>query len=474
MSSTTKFSRRQFLRAAATVAGGAALAACAAPAAPAPAATSAPAAAPKAEEKPKAEAPAPAAPVTVRLAAWADVTDKDVYDNIVADFAKVDSSVKGVVEQYPGGHYDKIQANFAAGAPADVIYFQGWSWQPFADKDVLMPVDDLIKRDKAEGLWPNIQNYKENTIWHEKTYMSAADTGSVVMFYAKELFDKAGVAYPKPGWTYAEFQQMVQKLTRKEGDVQYYGYAQAGGWNGTYLRSLHWMHMDGKSEWDQRVEPKKSMWVQDEIINALQFTVVDTIAKGWCPSPATIQGGGVTVATGRVAMCMEGPWTLANMQGPKAAKQGGIAFDVIEPPVGKTGKDETIAEVHGYVVAKATKALDAAWKLYKYIMTDPGQKRIADGGRMCGTPENIEKMWVPTAQKTYNFSNGKAFADSMRTGMNPLFAGAGANYDAVAGTGAPLTVAWEAMLNGTPASKAITEAQPKLQKILDDYWAKKK
>jgi hypothetical protein len=92
---------------------------------------------------------------------------------------------------------------------------------------------------------------------------------------------------------------------------------------------------------------------------------------------------------------------------------------------------------------------------------------------MCSTPDNIEKFWVPIAQKTYKFENGKAFASAMRTGMNPLFAGAGANYDAMAGQGAPLTVAWDAMLNGTPAKQAITEAQPKLQKILDDYWAKK-
>jgi multiple sugar transport system substrate-binding protein len=197
------------------------------------------------------------------------------------------------------------------------------------------------------------------------------------------------------------------------------------------------------------------------------------IAKGMCPSPATIQGGGVTIATGRVAMTIEGPWSLANMQGDKPAKEGGVPFDVVEPPVGKTGKDETIAEVHGQVMAKSTKQPDAAWKLLKYIMTDPGQQRIAEGGRMCGTPDNIEKFWVPTAQKLYKFENGKAFADAMRTGKNPLFAGAGANYDAIAGTGAPLAVAWDAMLNGTSAQAALTEAEPKLQKILDDYWKKK-
>ena len=467
MGTRTKTSRREFLRTTAIVMGGAVLAACTPAAAP-----GAPTAPAKEETQPAAQ-PAAAEPVAIRIVAWGDVTDKQVYDNIVADFIKAEPSVKPTVEQYPGGYYDKIQANFAAGTPADLIYFQGWSWQPFADKGVLAPLDDFISKDQAAKFWPDIENYKDNTQWYGKTYMTVADTGSVIMLYAKELFDKAGVPYPKPGWTYVDFQNAVEKTTRKDGDVQYYGYAQAGGWNGTYLRSLHWMHMDGAVEWDTRIEPKKSQWVQDPITNALQYTVVDVIANGMSPSPATIQGGGVTVATGRVAMTMEGPWFLAQMQGDKPAKEGGVPFDVIEPPVGSTGKDETIAEVHGQVMAKDTKQPDAAWKLLKYIMTDAGQQRIAEGGRMCGTPDNIEKYWVPIAQKTYNFENGKAFADSMRTGMNPLFAGAGANYDAVAGTGAPLAVAWDAMLNGTSAKAALTEAEPKLQKILDDYWKKK-
>ena len=463
MSASRKTSRRDFLRGTALVMGGAVLAACAPAAAPAPGA-------PAKEEGPK---PASAEPVDIRIVAWGDVTDKQVYEAIVADFVKAEPNIKPTIEQYPGGYYEKIQANFAAGTPADLIYFQGWSWQPFADKGVLAPLDEFITKDQAAKFWPDIQNYKDNTQWYGKTYMTVADTGSVIMFYAKDLFDKAEVPQPKAGWTYADFQNAVEKTTRKDGETQYYGYAQAGGWNGTYLRSLHWMHMDGEVEWDQRIEPKKSQWTQESIVKNLQYTVVEVIAKGMCPSPATIQGGGVTIATGRVAMCMEGPWFLAQMQGATPATEGGIAFDVIEPPVGKTGKDETIAEVHGQVMSKATKQPDAAWKLLQYIMTDAGQQRIAEGGRMCGTPDNIEKFWVPIAQKTYNFTNGKAFADSMRTGMNPLFAGAGANYDAMAGSGAPLAVAWDAMLNGTSAQAALAEAEPKLQKILDDYWAKK-
>jgi len=460
-------SRRDFLRGAALVVGVMPIvAACAAPAAP-----SAPAAG--AEPAPAAAAAPAAAVQEIRLAAWADTTDRTVYENIVDYFAKTHTGMIATIEQYPGGHYDKIQANFAGGTSADVIYFQGWSWQPFADKDQLLALDDFVARDNYEFAWPDTPNYIDNTQWYGQRYMTVADTGSVVMLYNKDLFDKAEIAYPTAGWTYADFQYAVENISGEEGGVKTYGYAQAGGWNGTYLRSLHWMRMNGGLEWDTIVEPKESKWMQEEILAGLQYTVVDTIANGWCPSPATMQGGGVSVATGRVAMVMEGPWYLSQLYGPDAAIEGGVRFDAVEPPVGSTGQDETIAEVHGYVIAKSTKVADAAWELQKDIMSEEGQKRIAEGGRMCSTPEFIESLWAPIAQKTFNFENAKAYADSMRTGRNPIISGAGANYDAVAGPSTPLQVAWDAMLNGVSAKEAIGEAQPLLQKILDDYWAKK-
>ena len=74
--------------------------------------------------------------------------------------------------------------------------------------------------------------------------------------------------------------------------------------------------------------------MQESILDGLQYTVVDTVANGFCPSPATIQGGGVSLATGRVAMVMEGPWYLAQLYGPDAAVEGGIPFDAVEPPLG--------------------------------------------------------------------------------------------------------------------------------------------
>lgn len=417
--------------------------------------------------------PAAAEPAQIRLSAWGDVTDKEVYEAIVADLAAEDPTVLATVEQYPGGYYDKIQANFAAGTAADVLYFQGWSWQPFADNGVLFPLTDFIDMDDAGDLWPDVENYHVNTRRNGSTYMSVADTGSCIMFYVKDVFDKAGLPYPTDDWTYEEFQSMVEATSFEDGGTKYYGYAQAHGWNGAYLRCIHWLRMNGALEWDRVDEPTKALFVQDEIVEALQFVITDVIADGWCPTPDTIAGGGISTSTGRVAMNVEGPWTLANFQGPNAAIEGGTAFDVVRMPKGSVGEDLTIAEVHGHVMAISCLEREAAWKLMKFIMERQGQERIADGGRMCGTPDLIEELWVPRAQETYHFENAKAFADAMRTGGTPVVAGAGANYDAIAGSGAPINAAWEAMMYGTSARDALTEANPLVQRILDEYWEDK-
>jgi multiple sugar transport system substrate-binding protein len=410
----------------------------------------------------------------IRVSVWGDVPDKATYDGITAAFNKENPTITSVGEQYVGSgndYYDKMQTALAGGTAPDVLHFQGWSWQAYADKGVLVPLDDLIKRDNASASWPQIDNYVNNDKWHGKVYLSHSDTGSVVMFYNKQLFDKFGVPYPKDNWTYEDFKSTVEKMTRKDGGTQYYGFAQAGGWNGAYGRAFAFMRSDGELEWDRIVEPKKANFLQPTLLSKLQETIVDFIAKGMCPSPSVVTGGGVAIATGVVALTPEGPWYLAQMQGDKATTKGGIPFDVVQMPKGKAAQPTPSAEVQGHALNKASKNQDQAWTFLKYCTQETAQTIIAQNGRMCGTPNLIKKIWVPIAQKTFNFTNGNAFATAEEIGQTPIINGAGANMDAVSqAAGTPLTDAWDAMVNGTSAKDALTAANPAVQLILDNYW----
>jgi multiple sugar transport system substrate-binding protein len=469
-------SRRDFLRAGALTAAGATLAACAAqpaaPAAPAPA-----------EEKTEAtavpEAPAqeaaPAGATNLRLSVWADVQDADVYTKLTNAFMEKNPDIKVAIEQYAGGYYEKIQANFAGGDSADMLYFQGWMWLPYAESQVIAPLDEFVNADSMQAKWPDSQGYKYMTEWKGGKYMSPTDTGPLVVYYNKDLFDKKGVEYPKEGWTWEDYQDIVQKLSFEEDGTKYYGWAQAAGWNGGYGRSIHFMRRNGYIEWDQIIEPKTAKWAADDVVSGLDFTIQQAVANEWSPSPEVIQGGGVGVDTGRCAMVLEGPWFMPRCWGELstlAKETGGINYDVIHPPYGSDKKNNAFAHVHGHCMASSSPNKAAAWTLLKFILDTEGQTFIANGGRMPGHPDNIDSLWAPIATEKYNFTNSKAFSDGMREGSTPMVLGEGGEFNAYGG--GPLQVLWDKLLgNTTPTEQAVNEANVELQASLDKYWAER-
>lgn len=64
-------------------------------------------------------------------------------------------------------------------------------------------------------------------------YGLPAFVGTSGLYYNKDLFDKFAIAYPKEGITWDELYELAVKLTRKDGDVQYYGFAND---NNSYLQ----------------------------------------------------------------------------------------------------------------------------------------------------------------------------------------------------------------------------------------------
>jgi len=455
--STANLSRRKFLKASAFTVSGMMLAACTTPGA-APAGDGA--------------APVTSEGVSLRLSAWADVQDAVVYENIVKAYQEIAEDVNVSVEQYPGGYYEKVQANFAAGDSADVLYMQGWMWQAFAENSVLADLSDHISADGAEDFFPDGENYDNQTLWQGGRYMTPTDTGSLVIYYNKDLFDKKGIAYPQEGWKWDEFQQMVQDLSYEENGTKFYGWGQAQGWNGGYGRATTFMRRNGHVEWDRISEPTKAYWDHPDISSALQFLIYDAIANDWSPGPEVVDGGGVGLDTGRVAMYLEGPWVMPRLRGELATTAEGINFDVIAAPTGDANSNFTFGHVHGHVITASSAHNEQSWDLIKYILGDDGQTIIANGGRMCGTPDNIENIWGDIASTTYGFTNTAAFSETMRNSSISVIFGEGTQLGAY--SGGPITTLWDKLLGQTEtAEEALKIAQVEIQDHVDQYWAER-
>ncbi len=110
---------------------------------------------------------------------------------------------------------------------ADVV---GWSMEPELSR--LGLVRDLTPFMEADHLFDRSDFYPfmlEHYQWDNSLWALPAWAIPEVIFYNKDVFDRAGLSYPQPGWDQEAFWQTVAQLTQREGNkITQYGYVDSG------------------------------------------------------------------------------------------------------------------------------------------------------------------------------------------------------------------------------------------------------
>lgn len=452
-----KLSRREFLLLGGQgVAAAAFLASCGQQATPAPAQ-------PAAAEPTKAP-PAPE-PVAIEFLAWGDTTDGPAWEKLGP--AYVGKNLGWTVNITPvadpnANFYTKLQTMFAGGTPPDLASFQGWEWQVYADKDLLAPIDDYLTRDKVTAPYPQgYTSVEQSTKRGGKTYLIPLQAATMIMFYAKKLFDEAGVAYPKDEWTFEEFVETAKKLT--DAGKGTFGYQMNGNW----YRDIGWIVGTGKREFDTIIDPKKAQFNTPEIVDRLQvmsYEMAHTMKVA--PSPADTSGAN-TINTGKVAMKYEGAWFLPQLNSPTLREQKKeVVFDVVRMPKGGASGRPHRGWGEGVCVAKTPKT-EAAWKFASFLVSEEGNKVYSETtGRIPSNLALAESWWVPRAKELYGIENGKAFLDAFKEGQIDVVSGKVPRSQMWSQVVKP--VGWDLFNSGNGQPKdLLVEVDKKLQALLD-------
>jgi multiple sugar transport system substrate-binding protein len=425
-----------------------------------------------------AAAAAPPENVHISVSVWSDVTDLEINRGVIDAYRKRNPKVTVSPEQWTNGYYEKLRAAVAGGNVPDLVYFQGWMWQPYALNNQLRDLGDYIAQDKSAlpaDMFPrDLDAYVRQLSLKGKHYGVPVDTGSMVMFYNQDVFDLARVSYPRDGWTQQDFLDTCQKVQdglRRAGKENVFAYQPNYG--DVYVRNFRWWRANGGMEFDQLEDPRKAQWDQPEVAAAWQGELYDLASKGLAISRAALlKGGGPQafytygIQNGLVAMKLEGPWFLPQMWGPKAVTKGGVRFDVVQAPQGSRGFSE-FWQVNPITIWKTSMHPDECWDYLKFAASADGQRFVAEGGRMTNTPSSIVKEWVPLVQKLYNFQNAAAFASA--DGASIVATG-GVNTDDFAARGG-LNAARDAVIDGSKTAKeALAVANGQCQAVLDGWW----
>lgn len=134
--------------------------------------------------------------------------------DIVAAFnaAHADRAVRVHIEFFPDHQYtEKVASAAAAGDLPDVLDMDGPLLAQFAAAGVLRPIARWFSDEEIADFLPTI--VEQGTVDGELYALGAFDS-ALVLYYDKEMLEKAGVAPPPEGegWTWEEFMEACRKI----------------------------------------------------------------------------------------------------------------------------------------------------------------------------------------------------------------------------------------------------------------------
>lgn len=379
-----------------------------------------PAQAPESGQAAQPEAAAAGEPVNLKLfLRWDQARLDSVAAPVIEAFQNANPGVTieleniGVSKDY----YTKLQTTIAGGTPPDVFYPATHIAYALASKGAILPVSDLAERDGIDLSQYDPAILDMYTLDGE-VYCLPIDSASLVVFYNKDLFDAAGVAYPTEGWTWDDFLTTAQALTKDtdgDGNIDQFGVDQFRD----YWPLLVWSNT-GHGLFDDIRNPTKFLGNEPAAIESIQWMGDLMTVSNVMPSDE--QRADITdmFAAKKAGMAVIGHWRVPTYQAVE-----GLNFDYVALPIGKFGQAVNRADGSCFAISADSKNPDQAWELVKFL-AGPGAEGVnllLDLQQM--TPALTEfqqdaRFLHPEAQPDANLAAFLAGRDNLFTMYDPI------------------------------------------------------
>lgn len=308
--------------------------------------------------------------VTLRYFMW-DPELEELELSIIDEYTKMHPNVTIEFEALvPEEYWPKMSALAAAGDLPDVFNMSSGFVDEYASKGLLGNIEFYIERDISpddyfSGVFSAVR-YPDK----QRGSMRAMPFAWVctVLYYNKDAFDAAGVAYPEEGWTWDDFLDAAKKLTvDKDGDgtTDQYGF----WFYGRYAHTESWIYQNNGNFLNAaktRFEP------DDNAIETLEFLNSLIHEHKVAPMPKEMEGirQQDVFPQEMAAMWVDGSWNIQNNR-----DVAGDAFQWGIAPIPRGPhweKDQAYGWPDNIAMSPTTEHPDQVWSFIKYL-TGPGR-----------------------------------------------------------------------------------------------------
>lgn len=358
--------------------------------------------------------------VEITFMAWGAPEELAVWQKLADDFhaANANITVKMDVSDWDS-YWTKLDTLFAGGTPPDVFAMDAPLYLDWQSRDVLLNLQPYIN--KTSGF---LDNFYPQTLAGYKLsdgyYGLPRDFQTIVLFYNKDMFDAAGVAYPTDKWTWDDLRAAAIKLTKDnngDGKTDQYGF-DCDLWD----MELCW----SEAIWSNggeivSADHTKTLVGEPNARKAWQmFHDMIYVDKSMPDATAAAGYGGDLFQAGVVALWPMGHW------GVPGYATVNYKWDVAPMPTGSSGRVTSVNSA-GFVVAKASKHPDASWKFIEFALSKTGQTRLAELGLAIPVLKSVADSPVFLQAKAGDQTiNQQVFLDALQYAhLKPIFKGYG-------------------------------------------------
>jgi multiple sugar transport system substrate-binding protein len=297
-------------------------------------------------------------PATLRLASWQweDPAYKPFWDQTTAAFTQKYPNIKFDKYAFPIDQlFDKLNTDFAAGSPPDVVELTGFNIFDYASKDVLEPLDgywtgtDIPSTVKDQTTYP---------VWQGKQYALNLSARTLQLYVNTALFDAKNVPLPT---TLDEFTAAAKALTDSTKDQ--FGLVLVNVAHSRLYESILLFTAGAGGHFSKNGKPALN---SPEVVGAVAY-FKSLFDAGVMPKGVKDANGQYAYFnTGKAAMSIDGAWYIAVLkdQGPDVLKTTKILSIPTQTHASTGGVNNVIG------IAKASKYKDAAAEYLRFI-TDP-------------------------------------------------------------------------------------------------------
>ncbi|MCL6593599.1 MAG: extracellular solute-binding protein, partial [Alicyclobacillus sp.] len=322
---------------------------------------------------------------------WADAIQK-----LLPDFEQQTGMKVQVTSYFETQLSDKLSVSFTAGSttPDVFMYRPLQEGKQFFKNGWIQPLNNYVNQDTSWN-WNDFTNVSRGTVtFNGQVTGVPIVTEEEVLYYRKDLFQKAGLQPPK---TIDELVADAKKLNDPQHGV--YGFVARGKRADAVTQESSFLYSYG-GDW---TKDGKAAVNTPEAIQA--FTTYGTLLKDYGP-PGVLNmswpQAAAIFAQGKAAMFTDASSIYQNVADPSkstvANQVGYAAF-----PAGPAGSKPYSVTSWGLAINAKSQLKDAAWAFTQWALRERARAKFPDADRMLFTREALEQA-TPYAVARYHAS----------------------------------------------------------------------